>query len=246
VKILLTNDDGINFEGIQILRKTLEREKHNVTLFAPAIEKSATSQAMTIYDDIYVKKVDTTTYIVNGFPVDCINIALHGEFVSPDFDLIISGINKGVNMGDDIHYSGTVGAARHAYIHNYPAIAISTEYINGEGEFQKVSEFVAQFIQEYHYLWQEKILLNINCPKNIIFDKKIKWTKLGSRIYRDKYKRTLLEQDTYLLNLGGSELNYKEREETDFEAFYQGFISVTPLTTDGTDYKLREKYGCIQ
>ena len=116
MNILISNDDGITSNGIHALKKALSR-KHNVFLIAPAKEKSATSQALTIFHRMHVEKLDDTTYTVDGFPTDCVNIGLFGE-IFPEIDMVVSGINRGVNMGHDVHYSGTVGAARHGAVNS--------------------------------------------------------------------------------------------------------------------------------
>ncbi len=114
MKILLSNDDGINAEGINILFNYLS-EKFDVYMFAPEVEKSACSNAITIRNDFDVKKLADNKYSVAGYPADCVNIGIHGKFI-PEVDVVVSGINHGPNMGGDIYYSGTVAAARTGYI----------------------------------------------------------------------------------------------------------------------------------
>jgi 5'-nucleotidase len=240
MNILLTNDDGIHFPGIQALYDVFSIH-FNVFIFAPAMEKSATSQAMTLYEDIYVKQLEKNIFIVNGYPVDCINIALHSGLISEKFDLVISGINKGVNMGEDIFYSGTVGAARHAYIHNIPSIAISSGFLDNTGDFRKVAVFLKKLVDNEDFTLSQPFLWNINYPDKIKMPEIIKWTKSGTRIYRDKYKKTLLNKNEFLFNLGGSELGNKEIGGTDFEAYSNGFVSITPLNKDGTDHNYNPK-----
>ena len=243
VNLLLTNDDGIEFPGIMALKEAFEGYAENIFIFGPAMEKSATSQAMTIYDDIYVKPLDSHTYIVNGFPVDCVNVALYGELLDVEIDLIVSGINKGVNMGEDVLYSGTVGAARHGFSHGISALAVSCGYLDKEGDFASVARFTRRFVESHReLLFSSPQLWNINHPPYEVPDKKIKWTKLGQRIYRDKYKRRSVEQGAFLMNLGGSELFHKETEGSDFAAYEAGFVSITPLQTDATDYQTYNQY----
>jgi len=241
VNILLTNDDGIEFPGIHALQDEFAN-LGDIYTFAPRMEKSCTSQAMTLFEDVYVKPVDDKTFIVNGFPVDCVNIALHGDLVDVKFDLLISGINKGVNMGEDILYSGTVGAALHGFIHNIPSIAISAGYLDKTGDFPKVARFLRRFVEEQKNILDSPVILNVNYPPEIKMPEQIKWTKLGTRIYRDKYIRTHAEEGAFFFNLGGSELNHKEAEGTDFNAYHDGNVSVTPLTTDATDYSYRNRF----
>jgi len=241
MNILFTNDDGIHFPGIEALVEAF-KEVANVYVFAPAMEKSATSQAMTLFEDIYVKKLDDRTYIVNGYPVDCVNIALHGGFLNEKIDLVISGINKGVNMGEDIFYSGTVSAARHAYIHGIPALAVSSGFLDATGDFKRVAAFVLNFVEENFQRLEKPFLLNINYPKLAKIPEKIKWTKCGVRIYRDSYKKSSLSGNEFLVNLGGSTLGYKEIGDCDFEVYENGYVSITPLNKDGTDYNYQANH----
>jgi 5'-nucleotidase len=242
MNILFTNDDGIHFPGIQALVEAF-KDYARVFVFAPAMEKSATSQAMTIFEDIYVKKIDDRTFIVNGYPVDCVNIALHGGFINEKIDLVISGINKGVNMGQDVFYSGTVGAARHAYMHGIPALAVSSGFLDASGDFAKIAAFILKFVKENFEQLPRPFLFNINYPANVKMPEKIKWTKSGIRIYRDTYKKTALAENEFLVNLGGSTLGYKEIGDCDFEVYENGFISLTPLNKDGTDYNYQTEPG---
>ncbi|MCS6983514.1 MAG: 5'/3'-nucleotidase SurE [Leptospiraceae bacterium] len=234
MNLLLTNDDGIDFPGLIELRQELA-SLGKTFVFAPKTEKSATSTAITVFDDVYVEKINDTTFMVEGYPADCVNIGLHGGLISEKIDLVISGINKGVNMGYDVLYSGTVGAARHAYVHGYCALSISCGHTSTQANYRPVARQVRHFMENYQDLFKKPVLLNINIPVERPICG-IKWTKLGKRIYRDSYRKSHLNDKSMLLNLGGSNLNFVEEEGTDFEAYYAGFISVTPLTLDATDY----------
>ncbi|RME91529.1 MAG: 5'/3'-nucleotidase SurE [Candidatus Hydrogenedentota bacterium] len=239
--ILATNDDGIHFPGITELARVL-RQKHKVSVVGPAQERSATSMALTIYDDVYVKKLKEDTWIVNGYPTDCVNIALYGGILSSPPDLVISGINKGVNMGEDVLYSGTVGAASHAAVHGIPAWAVSSGYLDETGDFTRVAEFILQLLEDKFHEKYPAPVLNINMPA---FEKPpytIKWTKLGLRFYRDSYKRTPAHDNGEWFNLGGSILDHKPLEGSDFEAFAEGCVSITPLALNRTDYEALGKF----
>ncbi len=235
MRILITNDDGLFFPGLTILHEELS-EIAEVYVAAPARERSGTSNAITIYDNIYVHQENDQTLMVEGFPADCVNIALYGGFFHKPFDLVVSGINKGVNMGADVFYSGTVGAARHAFVHGISGIAISSGHLAADGDFHSVARFMKEFIPGLHASLNQPYLVNINYPDHDEIHG-IKWTKLGTRKYRDSYTRDNRGENAWFLNLGGSFLGYEEEEGTDFEAFYSHWISVTPLTIDATDYK---------
>ena len=125
MKILLTNDDGFSAAGINILFDILS-ETHNVYMVAPLREKSACSNAITVRDSIPLRKLAPGTFAADAFTADCVNIGINGDIL-PDIDLVISGINHGPNLGDDIHFSGTVAGARSAVIFGKPGIAVSLD-----------------------------------------------------------------------------------------------------------------------
>lgn len=235
MRILISNDDGLSFPGLNRLRERLE-QFGETWVFAPAEEKSATGMALSIYKDVYVKKLDERTFEVDAFPVDCVNVALHAGF-APPFDFCVSGINKGVNMGQDIWYSGTVGAARHAFIHGVPSFAVSCGYLDAEGDFTKVAEIFSEIFARFSANADQNFLLNVNIPMTAKDAGDIKWAKLGRRIYRDNYKRVVNDDGSMLLNLGGSVLSHGGETETDFHWYDKGCTVITPLSIDATDYK---------
>ena len=238
MRILISNDDGLSFPGLLRLREKLEKFGET-WVFAPAEEKSATSMALSIHNDVPVIRLDERTYEVDAFPVDCVNVALHAGF-APPFDFCVSGINKGVNMGQDIWYSGTVGAARHAFLHGVPSFAVSCGYLDAEGDFTKVADIFGEIFARFADNADQNFCLNINIPMTAADASDIKWAKLGRRIYRDNYKRDTRADGTMLLNLGGSVLSHGGEAETDFYWYDQGCTVITPLTIDATDYeKLR-------
>lgn len=239
MQILLTNDDGYDFAGLMHAKTKLE-ELGPVTVFAPANDKSGTSQAMSIYNDILVHQVETNIFSVNGYPTDCVNIGLHSNLTGKSFDLIISGINKGVNMGEDTLYSGTFGAARHGRVHKIPAFALSYGFSGDVSEFYQVAENCIGIITKLLQTTSKSPLFNINHPPLKSYTGKWMFTKLGQRLYKDQYSIKKEGKDSYTLNLGGSELDHVREQGTDFEAFYNGIISVTPMTTNGTDFSLLE------
>ncbi|MBV6494189.1 MAG: 5'-nucleotidase SurE [Turneriella sp.] len=239
MRILISNDDGLDFPGLLKLRDKLENFGET-WVFAPAEEKSATSQALTIYKDIRVIKRGERTYEVDAFPADCVNVALHSGF-APTFDFCVSGINKGVNMGQDVWYSGTVGAARHAFIHNVPAFSVSCGYLDHTGDFEKVATIFCEIFAQFSSDADQNFLLNINIPMTALDASDIKWAKLGRRIYRDNYKRVVQDDGGMLLNLGGSVLSHGGEADTDFDWYDKGYTVITPLTIDATDYAKLQK-----
>ncbi len=250
MKILLTNDDGIHSEGINSLFNILS-ERHEVFMIAPRSEQSACSNAITVRTQLHIKKVNEHKYCVNGFPADCVIIGLSGTFI-PEIDLIISGINHGPNVGDDLVFSGTVGAARTGYLFGKSAIAISINSYHCPSRYSDdASRFLLEFIEQQIRHGQGsstvpgekrndyntgKHFFNINYP-DLPVEKVMgrKMTYVGRRIYRDSFTKTEFDSDEAVVQMGG----YIESilaDGSDATELEKGFISITPLMTDCTDY----------
>jgi 5'-nucleotidase len=243
VNILITNDDGITSLGIHALKKSLSKE-HKVFLISPAKEKSATSQALTIFHRMHVEKIDETTYTVDGFPTDCVNIGLFGS-IFPEIDMVISGINRGVNMGHDVHYSGTVGAARHGAVHQRYSLAVSSGNRVEGYDYEREAEYISNLIKTKISSLKKGVVYNINFP--LEFSKEIldiKLTKLGQRTYSDRYEVAHIKDNVYHYFLALTELGYVSSHGSDFESFYNGYVTLTPITlytTDNDEFRHLEK-----
>ncbi|EMJ94629.1 5'/3'-nucleotidase SurE [Leptospira alstonii] len=237
MNILITNDDGIASFGIKALEAVLQKE-HNTFLIAPLRERSATSMALSIYDSMRVERINDNHYIVDGYPADCVNIGLHGD-IFPKIDFVLSGVNRGVNMGHDVHYSGTVGAARHGAIHNRLSLAVSSGNVTKDYDYIREAEFVRSFINEYSSLLKVGVVYNMNIPSDFVSSlENLKITKLGKRTYEDTYSKKNIIGGIADFYLGGSELGHSAEDGTDFTAFFSGNISLTPLSLDQTDSSL--------
>ncbi|ABJ76922.1 5'/3'-nucleotidase SurE [Leptospira borgpetersenii] len=237
MNILITNDDGIASSGIKALEAVLQKE-HDTFLIAPLRERSATSMALSIYDSMRVERINDNHYIVDGYPADCVNIGLHGD-IFPRIDLVLSGINRGVNMGHDIHYSGTVGAARHGAVHSRLSLAVSSGNITKDYDYIREAEFVRHFIDEYSSLLKVGVVYNMNIPFDFVSSmENLRITRLGKRTYEDTYSKKNIIGGIADFYLGGSKLEHATEEGTDFTAFFSGKISLTPLSLDQTDISL--------
>lgn len=250
MKILLTNDDGIHSAGIEAVRASLSRG-HEIFLIAPDDEKSACSNAITVRGELTIRQVADAAYSVNGYPADCVIIGLSGSVI-PDVDLVVSGINHGPNVGDDLVFSGTVAAARTAHVFGTPAIAIS---INSRSQVPRYLDDAAAFLADYvdeiickkasGKGGRRKVVtdrtnsipfLNINYPdiaSNMV--KGVKYTCLGKRIYRDSFTEATFISGEATLQMGGY-IESVETEGSDTTELENGYITITPLTIDGTDY----------
>ncbi len=231
--ILLTNDDGIHSEGLLALRETLA-VSHDVWVVAPERERTCIGHAITLHKPLRIKRISDNTYASNGSPVDCIYLGIKA-ILKKKPDMIISGINKGPNMGQDVHYSGTVAAAKEGAFLAIPSMAVS---ICARGQFlfdeaALVTKKIVSFFKNKKFI--DGTFLNINIP-NLHYGKLNGFmvTKLGKRIYNDEVlERTDPRGGTYYW-IGGSADAYEEKRGTDFDAVEKGYVSVTPLGLDMT------------
>lgn len=235
MKILITNDDGYNSEGIMTLYNVLSK-KHQVYIIAPDRERSACSNIFTVREKVEVKRIEKNIFSISGYPADCVSIGLHSDII-PEVDMVISGINHGPNLGDDVHFSGTVAGARTAYIFGKPGIALSIDcYHRPSSYFNEASEFILDFID--NQLTEKFFFYNINYPdtsKDNI--KGVKYTFLSRRYYKDSYKiDKTSDENLFGLSLAG-EITSEMKPGCDSAEMADGFISVTPLSIDSTDYK---------
>ncbi|TGN17331.1 5'/3'-nucleotidase SurE [Leptospira idonii] len=236
MNILITNDDGISSSGIKALEKELGK-KHNTYLIAPLKERSVTSMALTVFQSMRVERINDNHYIADGFPVDCVNIGLYAE-IFPKIDLVLSGINRGVNMGYDVHYSGTVGAAKHGGLHGLPSLAVSSGRIDPEDGYEREAKLVGLFLDSYVTKILPGEVWNMNFPPEIGGSgglDQLTFVRLGRRRYTEKYDKTNIIEGVSEFQLNGSLLGHDQETGTDFEAYYAGKIPVTPIQLDLTD-----------
>ncbi len=238
--ILITNDDGIYSPGIQILSKTL-RALGDIYIVAPDRERSAVSHSLTLHRPLHADEIKERVYSVNGTPTDCVNIGVNGILEAKP-DLVVSGINKGANMGDDITYSGTVMAAIEARILGIPSFAISLAS-SSNFLFQEAANFA--LILSGAILkggLPENTLLNVNLPNILLSEMKgVRITRQGKRIYGDVVTEIVDPRGKRHFWIGGNRLSWEKGEDTDFEAIHERMISITPLHVDLTNYSSIEK-----
>lgn len=240
MNILITNDDGVLAQGINILFDVLS-ESHNVFMVAPNEEKSACSSAITVRDYLRVDTVSERKYAINGFPADCINIGLHSELL-PEIDMVISGINHGPNLGDDVYFSGTVAAARAALIFGVTGIALSLDCLKTSDYFADAADFITRFIGDFKLSAHiTPVCLNINYPDIPAAEiRGVKYTTLGRRDYRDSYDIFSKSHNEIHMKLNGT-VESIDAEGTDVTEIRNGYISITPLQLDCTDYSYFQK-----
>lgn len=242
MNILLTNDDGYLAPGIKALSDELGSRGHNITLVAPLTQQSAKSHSITLFHPIKLKDYGNDVYSVAGTPTDCMIVANQKVVHEMDIDLVISGINCGSNMGEDVLYSGTVAAAIEAMFLGYKAIAISINSFTDE-EYGSAATHLANMIDDgILEMISAQEILNINIP-NVNFEdvKGIKLTSMGTRKYQNFLREGEDENGEVAYFIGGDTPVWEESNGSDFNAVSNNYISVTPLSPDFTQHSSFEK-----
>ena len=232
--ILVSNDDGVLASGLRRLREALAGIGR-VIVVAPDRDQSATSHSLTLHRPFRIHRHDTDVYSVDGTPTDCVVTAFHGLLDEPPA-CVVSGINHGPNMGEDVFYSGTVAAAIEGTLQGVPSIAVSlaTREIT---DFVEPAEYVGRLIRRVleHGLSRRQ-LLNVNVPHRPWGDVNgVAITRLGTRVYRDTLIRKVDPRGRDYYWIGGEDPVWEPRDGTDFHAVDAGYISVTPMRLDLTD-----------
>ena len=250
-KILLTNDDGFEAVGLQVLREALSQIADVITV-APTIEKSASSHSLTLTRPLRLIEVEKDFYkLDDGTPTDCIFLALSKIFEDKKPDLIVSGINRGANMGEDITYSGTVGAAMEGVLQGISSIAISQVCKSNCSDIVSPQDYelatkttldIAQKILNRGFPLDSRKLLNINVPPITPKESKgIAITHAGHRVYGNNVEKHLNPRGLEYYWIGLPVLDWYPRYcdidgMSDFEAIKKGYISITPIHLDLTSY----------
>jgi 5'-nucleotidase len=236
MRVLLTNDDGIGAAGLHALRRSLGAvDSVEVHVIAPDSNRSATARSITTRSPLTVQEIEfddgDSGFATDGTPVDCVRFADLG-LLGERPDLIVSGINHGANLGDDITYSGTVAAALEGILLGIPAVAVS---LSGRSrDFEPLATFVARLVDELDEVpMPQGTLLNVNGPPGEA--KGACACRLGKRVYNDKMELTEEEGGRRRYRLYGEEPSYEHEPGTDFAAIADGLIAVTPIHFDLTD-----------
>jgi 5'-nucleotidase len=239
--ILISNDDGINSEGLHRLHEAL-KPLGEVYIVAPDRDQSAVSHSLSLYRPLRIERISDYVYTVDGTPTDCINLAVNGILKDKKPDLVVSGINKGENLGDDITYSGTVSAAMEGALLGINSIAISLATkvnFNFDPAFH-YSQVIAKYVLESKL--PEDTVLNVNIPNLPVDDiKGIMVTRQGKRVYGEPVVEKVDPRGKKYYWIGGYELGSVEIENSDITAVRDGYVSVTPICLDLTNYGYLEK-----
>jgi 5'-nucleotidase len=235
--IMVTNDDGIQAPGILALTAAL-RELGDVTVVAPDRERSAAGHSLTLHSPLRVFELKKGFYAVDGTPTDCVNMGIH-SLLSFRPDLVVSGINHGPNLGDDITYSGTVAAAMEATLMGIPAMAVSLATYERSGHFS-VAALVAVRLAKQVIAngLPEDTFLNVNIPDCSEADmNSVLVTRQGKRSFVGKIEDKTDPRGRKYYWIGSEEPSFNDEEGTDFHALNRRHVSVTPLHLDLTNYE---------
>ena len=240
--LLVSNDDGIYAEGIRVLAETLKKIGR-VIVVAPDREKSAASHSLTLHRPLRIANIKKNFYAVSGTPTDCINLGINEILDRKRPDLVVSGINHGGNLGDDVHYSGTVSAALEGAMMGIPSIAVSLVARDDRLHFRPAANFAAKLAKMVvkHRL-PPGIVLNVNVPNFPQTSLKgYAFCKLGKRNYSNIIEEKLDPRKKKYYWIGGDEVGYENIPGSDCNAILERKISITPLKVDMTDYPFLEK-----
>ncbi len=234
MNIILVNDDGPYSEGITELKKLFEERGVNAFVFVPHQEMSASSHSLTLHKPLHAKEIDKDYFIVDGTPSDCVYLALFYFLKGKKIDYVISGINRGYNMGEDVFYSGTVAGAMEAFFHGISGIAVSVK------DFSSIKEVSSHFVNLFFELKKKNLpkpfLLNINYPEGEI--KGVRFTSLSSRLYPGNVVECIDPRGVKSFWIGGVPAVWRGEENSDINTVQNGFVSITPLKSDLTDFEL--------
>ena len=229
--VVLTNDDGIHAPGLAALEKALA-ELGDVYVVAPEREQSTCGHALTLHRPLRPHRLGERRFAVNGTPADCVNLAILGFLPAPPV-LIVSGINHGANLGDDVTYSGTIAVAMEGTILGVPSVAVSL--VDG-GDFDvagRVARLIAMRVLVSGL--PPKTLLNVNVPAQA--PRGIRLARLGHRVYMDKVVEQADPRGRSHYWIGGGDARWDSLEGTDMGAVHEGFVSLTPLHLDLTNHR---------
>ncbi|CAM2793995.1 5'/3'-nucleotidase SurE [Legionella worsleiensis] len=237
MRILVSNDDGVFAAGISALATELTSIAE-VEVIAPDRNRSGASNSLTLRDPLRVKKLDNGYYSVEGTPTDCVHLALTG-FLEQSVDIVVSGINEGANLGDDVLYSGTVAAAMEGRYLGLPAIAMS---LVGDSNlhYQAAAIIARQLVMKLStQILPSQTILNVNVP-NLPLEqiKGLQVTRLGTRHSAEPVVKEYDPRGRPIYWVGPPGLEADAGPGTDFHAINSGYVSITPLHLDMTNYKI--------
>jgi 5'-nucleotidase len=242
MRILLTNDDGIDSAGLEALRAKLHG--HEVWIVAPDGERSAQSHSITVHDPIRCRELRQTVFATSGTPADCVLVGVLGLLPERP-DVVVSGINIGPNLGTDIIFSGTVAAARQAAFMGIPGIALSVNSYSPPFYMDPLAGFLANNLEKLVGLWNPRHLININGP-NVDSDQlSVEVTHPSWRMYHDQLEEFRSPRGERYYFLNGHPIDNEMEEGSDWTAVARGKISISPIYLNAVDHHEDEAYKTV-
>lgn len=247
MKILLSNDDGVHAPGLRILYEELKK-LGTVKVVAPLEEKSTTGHSLTLHKPLRLLPMNKDFYGVNGSPADCVYLGVKQVFKGLP-DIVVSGINRGANLGQDVYYSGTVSAAREGSIMGIPSYAVSLD-VDFKGRkaedqlhYRSAAKMTVKIIREYQKKKFPKFtVMNINCPDRPMNRiKGVVAARQGFRYYSGAVLKRVDHRGKDYYWVGGQYNGFEPEEDTDCAMVAKGFVSITPLKLDVTDMGFLEE-----
>lgn len=241
-RILVTNDDGVYSEGINLLAQALAvvGGVSEVVVVAPDREQSATGHSLTLTRPLRMQKLRENWYAVDGTPTDCVNLAVLSLLKDTKPDLVVSGINFGLNLGDDVTYSGTVSATFEGTLLGVPSLAFSQQ-VGEQFSFRAGAEFAGRLVERLAGKdLPRDLLLNVNFPEGEL--RGVRLTRLGTRTYAQTVVKKEDPRGRHYFWIAGTP-KWVDIDGTDFAAISRGHVSITPLHLDLTDYRGLETYA---
>ncbi len=235
MRILLTNDDGIQSPGIMALSDAL-CENHEVWIIAPDGERSGMSHSLSFRDPIRVETIDERSFAVGGSPADCVVIGTTGLMADNPPDLVLSGINQGPNLGTDVTYSGTAAAARQASYMGFPGLALSMYSFVAPYEFEAAASFVALNVEKLAGLWEKNLFININFPNQAAFLQGYEITTPARRLYHDILSHFDAPGGLRYYFMSGKPQECILQEGTDWHAVENGRVSISPISVNPVNH----------
>mgnify|MGYP001440259530 CR=1 FL=1 len=246
MRILVTNDDGIQSEGIDVLVDALV-SLGDVYAVAPEVEASASGHALTLRRPLRIRKVSKQRYGVDGTPTDCVNVAV-SQILKTVPDLVVSGINKGWNLGDDVTYSGTVAGALEGVLLGAPALAVSQQRVRGAFDFKqaaRIAKHLAGIVLQNGL--PPRTFLNVNVPHQRA--RGVKVTSQAKRNHRTSVAEAFDPRRQAYYWIDEAKLEWEADGSSDYEMVRDGWISITPLQSDWTAYgsieEVKSLVGCV-
>jgi 5'-nucleotidase len=250
MKILLANDDGVMAPGIRILFKELNLS-NETTIIAPLEEKSTTGHSLSLDKPLRLEQIEKNIYGCSGYPGDCVLIGLGHLLKDNRPDLVVSGINRGANLGQDLYYSGTIAAAREAAFHRVPSMAVSLVFnaVNEEHRYEVAATFVNWCVEAgLHTHCPPYTLININVPNLPMAEiKGCKLTEIGFRKYSEEIHARIDARNREYFWIAGHYEGFNDHPGSDCQAVKDGYVAVTPhALIDGCDKDYTYLNACIE